>query len=188
MTDGLSETAGVPHPIGSFFPWWLLLILGFIALILGCFLLVYPVGTLFVIIWFLGFYWFFSGIVTLFGAFSSSTDRGMKILWGFLGIILGLLIIAYPLYSAFIVPFIFTVMVGILALIYGFVALYGAFTGKGWGIGILGILSIIFGILILAEPVLATIAVPFVFGILGIFFGFLAIASSFMLRPAQKGV
>jgi hypothetical protein len=30
-----------------------------------------------------------------------------------------------------------TVMVGIPALIYVFVALYGAFTGKGWGIGIL---------------------------------------------------
>jgi uncharacterized membrane protein HdeD (DUF308 family) len=84
------------------------------------------------------------------------------------------------------VPFIFTIMVGILALIYGFVALYGAFTGKGWGIGLLGILSLLFGILILAEPVLATIAVPFVFGMLGIFFGFMAIAGSFMLRSAQK--
>jgi uncharacterized membrane protein HdeD (DUF308 family) len=186
MTDEMSATTGAPHPMGTFFPWWLLLIMGFIALILGCFLLVYPIGTLFVVIWFLGFYWFFSGIVTLFSAFSSGTDRGMKILWGFLGIILGLLIIAYPLYSTFIVPFIFTVMVGILAMIYGFVALYGAFTGKGWGIGLLGILSLLFGILILAEPVAATIAVPFVFGILGIFFGFMAIIGSFMLRSAQK--
>ena len=186
MTDEMSATTGTPHPMGSFFPWWLLLIMGFIALILGSFLIVYPIGTLFVIIWFLGFYWFFSGIVTLFSAFSSNNDRGLKILWGVLGIILGLLILAYPLYSTFIVPFIFTIMVGILALIYGFIALYGAFTGKGWGIGLLGILSLLFGFLILAEPVLATIAVPFVFGILGIFFGFMAIIGSFILRSAQK--
>jgi uncharacterized membrane protein HdeD (DUF308 family) len=186
MSDEMTATTGDSHPMGGFFPWWVLLIMGIIALILGCFLLAYPIGTLFVIIWFLGFYWFFSGIVTLFSAFSDSIDRGMKIIWGFLGIIIGLLIIAYPLYSAFIVPFVFTIMVGILALIYGFVALYGAFTGKGWGIGILGILSILFGLLILAEPIYATIAVPFVFGILGVFFGFIAIIGSFMVRSAQK--
>jgi uncharacterized membrane protein HdeD (DUF308 family) len=77
-------------------------------------------------------------------------------------------------------------MVGIFALIYGFIAVYGAFTGKGWGVGILGILSIIFGLLILANPIASTIAVPFVFGIFGVIFGFAAIVGSFFLRSAQK--
>jgi uncharacterized membrane protein HdeD (DUF308 family) len=43
--------------------------MGIIALILGCSLPAEPIGTLFVIIWFLGFYWFFSVIVTLFSDF-----------------------------------------------------------------------------------------------------------------------
>lgn len=186
MTDDMTTTTGIQHPMGTFFPWWLLLIMGMIALILGCFLLAYPMKTLFVIIWFLGFYWFFSGVITLFSAFTDPGNRGMKLIWGLLGLILGLLIIAYPLYSTFIVPLVFTLMVGVLALIYGFIALYGASTGKGWGIGILGILSILFGILILAEPIYATLAVPFVFGILGTFFGFIAILGSFLLRSAQQ--
>ena len=77
-------------------------------------------------------------------------------------------------------------MVGFLGLFYGIVALIGAFTGKGWGVGILGLLSIIFGGLILAEPVAATIAVPFVFGLIGIVFGFAAIVGAFMVRSAEK--
>jgi uncharacterized membrane protein HdeD (DUF308 family) len=186
MTAEMSTTTGMSHPMGTFLPWWLLLIQGLLALILGIFLITYPLQTLMVFIVFLGAYWFVSGIFTLVGAAADAAHRGMKILLGILGIILGLLILAYPLYSTFLVPFVFTIMVGVIALIYGFIALYGAFTGKGWGIGILGLLSIFFGIIILANPVMSTIAVPFVFGILGIVFGFAAIVGSFFLRSAQK--
>jgi uncharacterized membrane protein HdeD (DUF308 family) len=184
MSTTMTET--MPHPIGNFFPWWLLLLQGIIAFILGIYLLAYPLQTLMVLIVFLGAYWFVSGIFTLVGAATDNSHRGMKILLGILGIILGLLILAYPYYSTLIVPFIFIIMVGVLALIYGFIALYGAFTGKGWGIGILGILSIIFGLLILANPIASTIAVPFFFGIFGVAFGFAAIIGSFFLRSAQK--
>lgn len=184
MTDVMTDTTF--HPMGSFFPWWLLLLQGIIALILGIYLLAYPLQTLMVLIVFLGAYWLVSGIFTLVAAAVDSSDRGMKILLGILGIILGSLILAYPFYSTFLVPYIFTVMVGVFALIYGFIAVWGAFTGKGWGVGILGILSIIFGLLILANPIASTIAVPFVFGIFGIVFGFAAIVGSFMLRSVQK--
>jgi uncharacterized membrane protein HdeD (DUF308 family) len=186
MSAEMTQTTGASNPMGTFFPWWLLLIQGIIALILGSFLITYPIRTLYVIIWFLGFYWLISGFVTLFGAFADSNARGMKILLGILGIILGCLILAYPVYSTFVVPLVFTIMVGVFALIYGCIALYGGFTGKGWGVGILGILSIIFGLLILANPYASTIAVPFVFGIFGIVFGFAAIVGSFFLRSAQK--
>ena len=143
MSAEMTETTGVGNQMGTFFPWWLLLIQGIIALILGSFLITYPIRTLSVIIWFLGFYWFFSGIVTLFTAFVDSRDRGWKILLGIIGIILGLLILAYPLYSTFVVPFVFTIMVGVIRPDLRVHCLYGGFTGKGWGVGILGLLSII---------------------------------------------
>ena len=184
MPVDMTET--MPHPMGTFFPWWLLLLQGIIALILGGYLLAYPLQTLMVIIVFLGAYWLVSGIFTLVSVAVDKTHWGMKILLGFLGIILGMLILAYPYYSTLVVPYIFTIMVGIFALIYGFIAVWGAFTGNGWGVGILGILSIIFGCLILANPIASTLAVPFVFGIFGIIFGFAAIVGSFMLRSVQK--
>jgi uncharacterized membrane protein HdeD (DUF308 family) len=188
MTAEMTNTTATPTFMGTFFPWWLLLLQGIIALILGIFLLVYPLQTLMVMIVFLGAYWFVSGIFTLVSLGANKEHMGMKIVLGFLGIILGLLILAYPLYSTFIVPFVFVIMIGVIALIYGFIALIGGFTGRGWGIGILGLLSIIFGILILANPYAATIAVPFVFGIFGVIFGFIAIIGSFMVRSAQKAV
>ncbi len=186
MSTEMTGTAPTPNLMGTFFPWWLLLLQGIIALILGCFLLAYPLQTLMVMIVFLGAYWFVSGIFTLVSLGADKSDMGWKILLGFLGIILGLLIMAYPWYSTLIVPFVFIIMVGVFAVIYGFVALIGGFTGKGWGIGLLGLLSIIFGLLILANPYASTIAVPFVFGIFGIIFGFIAIIGSFMVRSAQK--
>jgi len=153
MSAEMTETKKTHGMSGEIFPWWLVLLLGIVALILGAYLLYKPLATLEVIIIFLGAYWFVNGIFTLFSIAVDKTHTGMKLLWGFLGIILGLFILAYPLYSTFVVPFVFTIMVGILALIYGVIALYGAFTGKGWGRGILGILSIRFWLLIRAEPI-----------------------------------
>jgi uncharacterized membrane protein HdeD (DUF308 family) len=172
--------------MGTFLPWWLLLLQGIIALLLGIFLLASPAQTLLVMITFLGAYWLVSGFFNLVSIFWDRENFGWKIVLGILGIVAGLAILAYPIYSTFVVPYIFTIMVGFLGLFYGAIALLGAFTGKGWGVGILGLLSVIFGCLILAEPVAATIVVPFVFGIFGIVFGFAAIVGAFMARSAQK--
>jgi len=170
---------------GGFFPWWVLLIQGIIALILGIFFLTSPGMTLLVLITFLGAYWFVSGIFTLFSAAGDEANRGMKILLGILGIILGLAILAYPFYSAFIVPFIFIIIVGVWALVLGGIHLYQGLTGGGWGVGLLGLLSVIIGRIILITPYLATIALPCVVGVLGIIFGFAAIVGSFMVRSQQ---
>jgi uncharacterized membrane protein HdeD (DUF308 family) len=186
MSAEMTETMAMPHPVGTFFPWWLLLLQGLIALIIGIFLLAYPFITLVILFIFLGAYWFVSGIFTLVSLGVDKSNIGLKIVLGILGIILGLLFLTFPIYGAIIGTFAFVIIVGIWALIYGFIAMYSAFTGKGWGIGILGLLSILFGIIILANPLYSTLAVPFVFGILGIIFGFAAIIGSFMLRSAQK--
>lgn len=178
-------TMKMPGMPGGFFPWWLLLLQGIIALILGIFLLTSPYMTLMVLIVFLGAYWFVGGIFTLFSA-SDPENRGMKILLGFLGIILGLAILAYPYYSTFVVPFIFIIMVGVWALIIGALHIYQALTGGGWGIGLLGLFSVILGLILLFNPYLSTLALPFVLGILGIIFGFAAIVGAFMVRSQQK--
>jgi uncharacterized membrane protein HdeD (DUF308 family) len=187
MTDEMTETTvAVPTSMGTFFPWWVLLLQGIIALLLGIALLASPGRTMLVIITFLGAYWLVSGFFDLISIFWDRSNVLWKIILGIIGIVAGLAILTYPLYSTLLVPYLFTVMVGFLGLFYGVVALIGAFTGKGWGVGILGILSIIFGGLILAEPFAATLAVPFVFGLIGIVFGFAAIVGAFMVRSAEK--
>ena len=93
MTPSLDVTPGT-----HVFPWWLVLIMGFITLILGIFLLYYPYGTLLVLVTFLGAYWFISGLIGLCSLFVDRTNAGWKILFGILGIIAGIAILTYPLY------------------------------------------------------------------------------------------
>ncbi len=94
MTPSLNVTPGT-----HLFPWWLVLIQGIITLILGIFLLYYPYGTLLVLVTFLGAYWFVSGLFGLISLFVDRTNAGWKILFGILGIIAGIAILTYPLYS-----------------------------------------------------------------------------------------
>ena len=110
----------------------------------------------------------------------------MKILLGIPGIIPGLAILAYPISSALLLPFIFIILVGVWALILGRIHLYQGLTGGGWGVGLPGLLSVIIGLIILVHPYLATLALPFVPGIFGIIFGFAAIVGAFMVRSAEK--
>lgn len=82
------ETMSLSASMG-FVPWWLLLLQGVLALLLGIFLLAYPVQALMVIITFLGAYWLASGLFTLLGAFAHRNGMVGKLLHGLLGIILG---------------------------------------------------------------------------------------------------
>jgi len=184
MTQTQGAAAGVTAG-PRLFPWWLVLIQGIVTLILGLFLLYRPYGTLFVLVTFLGAYWFVTGIIGLISLFWDRTNMGMKLLFGILGLLAGLAILAYPLYSTFVVPFIFIIMIGVWGLIMGFVALFGAFKGGGWGAAIIGILLIIFGLLILANPYLTVAVLPFILGVFGVGGGIAAIIGSFFLRSSE---
>jgi uncharacterized membrane protein HdeD (DUF308 family) len=168
-------------------PWWLVLITGIITLILGVTFLYYPFGTLFVLVTFLGIYWFIAGLIGLCSLFVDRTNAGWKILFGILGIIAGIAILTYPLYSAFVVPYIFIIFVGVWGLIMGFVGIFAAFKGGGWGAGIMGFILVIFGCLILANPVISTLVLPFFLGVFGIIGGIAAIIGAFMIRGQTAG-
>lgn len=73
----MTETTGRPQFMRIFIPWWLLLVQGIIALILGIALLSYPVETLMVIIVFLGAYWRASAFFTLFNPGLPVMETGM---------------------------------------------------------------------------------------------------------------
>ena len=181
----MTETAAPTIPVAPalpVFPWWLVLIEGIITLVLGICFLAFPFGTLLVLVTFLGAYWFISGLIGLFSLAVDKTNLAWKVLFGILGIIAGIAILAYPLYSAIVVPFIFIIFVGVWGLIMGFVSLFAGLKGGGWGAGLIGIILIIFGCLVLANPLVSTIILPFVLGVFGIVAGIIAIAGSLYLK------
>ena len=163
-------------------PWWVVLIEGIAAIILGILLLINPGSTTVLIIQFLGIYWFIDGIVSIVRIFIDKTAWGWKLFSGIIGILAGIAIIQYPLWATLLVPTVMVWLFGFFGIIIGVIGLIQAFQGAGWGAGILGVLSILFGILLLANPLVGAVTLPFIFGFLGIVGGIAALAMAFRLK------
>ena len=178
-----TDATAVEGRIGM--PWWLILLQGIAALVLGFLLLTDAGMTVVVLVQFLGAYWFIDGIFRIVSIFVDRTGWGWKLFGGIVGILAGIVILRHPLWAAVLVPETIAILIGILGVLAGGAQLYSAFKGAGWGAGILGALSIIFGILILFNPFGAALALPFVFGILGIVAGIATIVTAFQVRRLE---
>ena len=163
-------------------PWWLVLLEGIFAIIIGILLLSKPGMTTAVLVQVIGIYWFIAGILNIVSIFIDHTAWGWKLFIGILGIIAGLLIIQHPLWSTVLIPTTLIIVLGIEGLIIGAINIVRAFRGGGLGMGVLGALSIIFGIILLMNPVIGAAALPWVLGIFAIVGGIVAIIGAFRMR------
>jgi uncharacterized membrane protein HdeD (DUF308 family) len=166
----------------SGYPWWLVLLQGIFAVMLGLLLLSSPAITTLVLIQFIGIYWLISGVFHLVGIFLDHTDWGWKLFAGVLGVIAGLLVIQNPLWSTVFIPATLIVILGITALVFGIVSLIAVFRGGGWSAGILGALGILIGLALLSAPLISTAALPMVVGALALVGGVAAIVQAFRMR------
>ncbi len=166
--------------------WWLVLVQGIAAIILGAFLLFRPGVTIATLIFFLGLYWLISGVITLVSLLWNREQWGLKLITGTVGIIAGLFIVRNPIISAFVVPAAYAFFLGILGIVLGIGQLIQAFRGGGWGIGVLGVMSIILGFLLITNPVIAGLSLAFLLGILLIVGGIIALFAAFRLRGEHK--
>ena len=163
-------------------PWWVVLLQGIAAVLLGIFLLAKPGMTMVVVVQLIGIYWFVAGIFQIVAIFIDHTQWGWKLFSGVLGIIAGMIIIEHPLWSPILLTSVLVIVLGIEGIIIGIINLIQAFKGAGWGVGILGVLSIILGLILLANTLLFTFSAPLVLGVAGIIGGIIAIIYSFRLR------
>jgi uncharacterized membrane protein HdeD (DUF308 family) len=166
----------------SGWPWWLILINGIAALIVGFLLLISPAQTTLILIQVLGIYWFVTGILSLVFMFIDHSGWGWKLASGILGILAGIYIIQHPLWSFVLVPTVLIIVLAIQGIIMGIIHLIQAFQGGGWGPGILGVISMFFGIILLVAPLVAATFLPLVLGIWGIIGGIIAIIFAFRVR------
>jgi uncharacterized membrane protein HdeD (DUF308 family) len=167
--------------------WWLVLLEGIAAAIIGLFLLTAPGATLFVLIQVLGIFWLVGGLFRIVSIFLDTSLWGWKLVGGVLGIIAGIVVLQHPVWSSVLVPAIYVIILGIQGLVLGGVNLVMAFRGEGWGIGILGALSIVFGLVLLFNVWIGVAVLPYVLGAVGIVGGGAAIAIAFAMRSMERG-
>jgi uncharacterized membrane protein HdeD (DUF308 family) len=100
--------------------WWLFLLQGIMAVILGLMFLTAPGATLMALAAFLGFYWRITGILALVRVF---VDRSVPWIWsllvGILGILAGRFVLHHPLLAAITVPTALVIVLGVQGLIMG---------------------------------------------------------------------
>ncbi len=175
-----SDAGSVQEQVG---PWWLVLIEGVLAVIVGILLFTNTAGTTVFLVQVLGIYWLIKGIFMIISMFIDSTMWGWKLFAGIVGILAGLLIMTGgPLYTTILVLAVAVIVLGIQGIIMGVVYIVMAFKGGGWGPGILGALSIIIGVILLANTLISAAVLPFVLGGFLLVGGVIAIIAAFKMR------
>ena len=165
--------------------WWLVLIEGLAAVLIGFMLLANPLQTSNILVWTIGLFWLISGIISIIRIFTDRSHWGWKLFSGVIGIIAGWFLITNIGDGATLAFGLAVVLImAIQGIIMGIAGLIEAFRGGGWGPGIMGGLAIVIGILLLGNIYAATLVLPWVIGIFAIVGGIFAIIMSFRLRKA----
>jgi uncharacterized membrane protein HdeD (DUF308 family) len=163
--------------------WWVFLLQGFAAGIIGLMLVTEPGATIVALTTVLGFYWLITGVLALVQVFvDRSTPWIWSLLTGVVGILAGLFVLRHPLIAALTVPTVLVIILGIQGLVMGVLQIIGGFEGGGIGSFILGAINVLVGILLLGSPVAAALAVPLVFGVLLLIQGAGLIVLAFRVR------
>ena len=167
------------------YPWWLFLLEGITATVLGVLLFMAPGMSLLVLVTFTGFFWMMRGIFYITSIFVDNTAWGWKLFAGLLGVIAGLVVLRHPLWSALLLPTTLAFLLGIQGVIVGIVSLIFAFRGGGWGAGVVGLLNLIIGVVLMLNPLISGFTLVFVMGGFAVAGGILAIVMAFQARKEQ---
>lgn len=158
------------------------IILGIFALIVGVLALIYPIATVVTIVFFFGLAIFIIGILRLATGASSKwlpgTSRKTNAAIGIIAIILGLIIMFAPFFSAQII----IILIGFALLIYGIgrIVVGGAAPMTGGMRALLiifGLIVAVFGLMVIIFPALGAFTYAFFVSLALIVIGIDAIAS-----------
>jgi uncharacterized membrane protein HdeD (DUF308 family) len=174
------------------FPWWLVLIEGVAAIIIGIMLFAAPQATLELVIELFGLFWLVDGVLRIASACTNPIDRGLKLLVGGIGVLAGLAVVRHPLLLATMMTWMLVLLLGGAGVVIGVISLYMAFRGSGWGAGILGVLSLLFGLLVLFNPVMTGFAWIYLYASVSLIGGIMAVGLAINIRrptePADSAV
>jgi uncharacterized membrane protein HdeD (DUF308 family) len=163
-------------------PWWVILLQGIAAVIVGLLLLTEPGATIVSIVQVVGIYWLVGGILSIVSIFVDSQLWGWKLLSGLVGVLAGLFIVQHPIWSAVFVPTTLVIVIAVQGLVTGGVHLFLAFKHRSLGLGALGGLNILLGLILLGSPMSGVLALASVYGVLSIIGGGISIYTAFRAR------
>ena len=184
IEDAMNRDLAAPER--TEFPWWLLLLQGIAAVLIGILLITNTGVTLLTLVVFVGVYWLIGGVLDIVGIFVDHANWGWRLFTGILGIIAGLIIVRNPLWAGIALPTTLVYVLAIIGIVIGGAGLVRAFTGGGLAPGILGAISIVLGVLLLMRPLVALDVLIYVIAFWAIAGGIASIIAAFMMRGETR--
>lgn len=185
MTELVNKPAEMVS-FNSLLPWWIVLLWGILALIIGIMFLATPGITTVLFITLVGAYWLVGGLFTIGSLFVDKSNMGWKIFLAIINILAGLVILLYPLFSTIFMLSFFVIFVGFWGCFIGAAHLFQAFKTKDAGNGLLGVLSLIFGMILLMFPLVTAEILPLIAGGFMVLMGIIGIVTSFTVKKVQS--
>jgi uncharacterized membrane protein HdeD (DUF308 family) len=169
--------------------WWVLLLRGIFAALLGVFAIVWPGITLWVLIIAFGAFALVDGIVGIALGISGRVNGRSwweMILLGLLGVLAGVIAFLWPGVTAVIL----LIIIASWAIIHGVLEIIAAIKLRRvidgeWLLILSGLLSVAFGVLLFLRPGAGALAVMWLIGVYMLVFGITAIALSLRLRSLK---
>jgi uncharacterized membrane protein HdeD (DUF308 family) len=169
--------------------WGLVVLRGVMALLFGLFALAWPGITVLAVALLFGIYALADGIGLLMDGFRSQdrSSRGMRILGGVLGILIGLAAIVWPGLTIVAVG----ILIGAWALATGIAEIVSAIRLRKQiegelMLGLAGAVSVIFGLLMLLWPALGLAAITSIVGVFALIYGVVLIFLGVRLRSLAR--
>lgn len=166
--------------------WWVLVVRGVVAVILGIAALVWPAIALSALVLLWGAYALVDGIFALVAAFQGhTTNRWIIGLEGVVSIAAGVLAFVWPGITALALLYVvaaWAILTGILELVAA-IQLRKEISDEFW-LGLSGVLSVVFGVLLFLFPGAGMLSVMWLLGVYAIAFGIATTILGFRLRGA----
>jgi len=183
--------------VGAFIKsvWWLVLLRGIFAIVLGILAFVWPVATAVAFVWVFAFYALIDGVVDIVHAISTRrTDPawGWMLTLGIVGVIAAVVVMIFPAAAGALGVLVLLWIVAIWAVVSGIFGIPAAATVAGGGAKVLGIvfaaLSIVFGvllaILLFTTPASAVVGLIYVLGAYAVLGGIVLVIVAIQARAA----
>lgn len=166
---------------------------GFVLLITGVVLLVFPKATLATLLFILGIYWFVDGISTIITAIQvrkTQSSWGWGLFTGILGVVAGAVVLSKPMLSSELTTSFLMWFLGISALFYGvsgFITGYQLPKSRGktsmiWG----GVFSILFGFILISSPYMSAITIVSAIGVMALIGGVSILIVAYKMKERFK--
>jgi uncharacterized membrane protein HdeD (DUF308 family) len=184
MTVGIATTAELSRW------WWTFILRGVLAILFGVIAFISPPVTIAALVLLFGAWALVDGVFDIVAAIQHRTmDRSwwLTILEGIVGIVVGLLALAFPDVAAgalLLLISAWSIVTGVIEIFLA-IRLREQITGELW-LAIAGVLSIVFGVLLFLFPVAGALTVVWIIGGFAIAFGILLIMLGWRLRGIHQ--